>query len=271
MNSVEINVIRNSVYEKKPLIHCITNPISINQCANAVLSSGARPIMAEHPLEVAEITQTASALMLNIANITDVRMKSIKTASETAKKYNIPSVLDIVGISCSQLRRNYVHELLDIHIPTVIKGNYSEICALCDDKYRSAGVDSHSSATFQKTLDSAVFSARKYNTVILASGKSDIVTDGKRVAYIHNGSPRLAEITGTGCMQGALTAVYLSVADGFHAAVTACTVMGICGELASCKEGTGSFYTALLNSLSLLKNDDIEKYMNSEECAVEKI
>ena len=271
MNSVEINVIRNSVYEKKPLIHCITNPISINQCANAVLSSGARPIMAEHPLEVAEITQTASALMLNIANITDVRMKSIKTASDTAQKYNIPSVLDIVGISCSQLRRNYVHELLDIHIPTVIKGNYSEICALCDDKYRSAGVDSHSSATFQKTLDSAVFSARKYNTVILASGKSDIVTDGKRVAYIHNGSPRLAEITGTGCMQGALTAVYLSVADGFHAAVTACTVMGICGELASCKEGTGSFYTALLDSLSLLRNADIEKYIKLEETTLEKI
>ena len=271
MNSVEINVIRNSVYEKKPLIHCITNPISINQCANAVLSSGARPIMAEHPLEVAEITQTASALMLNIANITDVRMKSIKTASDTAKKCNIPSVLDIVGISCSQLRRNYVHELLDIHIPTVIKGNYSEICALCDDKYRSAGVDSHSSATFQKTLDSAVFSARKYNTVILASGKSDIVTDGKRVAYIHNGSPRLAEITGTGCMQGALTAVYLSASDGFQSAVTACTVMGICGELASGKEGTGSFYTALLDSLSLLRNADIEKYMRVEELTVEKI
>lgn len=271
MNSVEINVIRNSVYEKKPLIHCITNPISINQCANAVLSSGARPIMAEHPLEVAEITQTASALMLNIANITDVRMKSIKTASDTAQRYNIPSVLDIVGISCSQLRRNYVHELLDMHIPTVIKGNYSEICALCDDKYRSAGVDSHSSATFQKTLDSAAFSARKYNTVILASGKADIVTDGKRVAYIHNGSPRLAEITGTGCMQGALTAVYLSAADGFQSAVTACTVMGICGELASCKEGTGSFYTALLDSLSLLRNADIEKYIKLEETTLEKI
>ena len=271
MNSVEINVIRNSVYEKKPLIHCITNPISINQCANAVLSAGARPIMAEHPLEVAEITQTASVLMLNIANITDVRMKSIKTASETAKKYNIPSVLDIVGISCSQLRRNYVHELLDIHIPTVIKGNYSEICALSDDEYRSAGVDSHSSATFQKTLNSAVSSAQKYNTVILASGKTDIVTDGKRVAYIHNGSPRLAEITGTGCMQGALTAVYLSASDGFQSAVTACTVMGICGELASCKEGTGSFYTALLDSLSLLRNANIEKYMRVEELTLEKI
>ena len=253
MNSVEINVVRNSVYEKKPLIHC------------------ARPIMAEHPLEVAEITQTASALMLNIANITDVRMKSIKTASETAKKYNIPSVLDIVGISCSQLRRNYVHELLDIHIPTVIKGNYSEICALSDDEYRSAGVDSHSSATFQKTLDSAVFSARKYNTVILASGKTDIVTDGKKAAYIHNGSPRLAEITGTGCMQGALTAVYLSASDGFQSAVTACIVMGICGELASCKEGTGSFYTALLDSLSLLRNANIEKYMRVEELTLEKI
>ena len=271
MNSVEINVVRNSVYEKKPLIHCITNPISINQCANAVLSAGARPIMAEHPLEVAEITQTASALMLNIANITDVRMKYIKTASDTAQKYNIPTVLDIVGISCSQLRRNYVHELLDIHIPTVIKGNYSEICALSDDEYRSAGVDSHSSATFQKTLNSAVSSAQKYNTVILASGKTDIVTDGKRVAYIRNGSPRLAEITGTGCMQGALTAVYLSASDGFQSAVTACTVMGICGELASCKEGTGSFYTALLDSLSLLRNADIEKYIKLEETTLEKI
>ena len=271
MNAVEINGIRSSVYAKNPLIHCITNPISINQCANAVLSAGARPIMAEHPLEVAEITATASALMLNIANITDVRMESIKISSDTAKKYHIPSVLDIVGISCSQLRRNYIHELLDSYIPNVIKGNYSEICALSDETYRSAGVDSHSSATLQKTLDSAVSASQKYNTVILASGKTDIVTDGKRVAYIHNGTPRLAEITGTGCMLGALTAVYLSVADGFCASVTACTVMGICGELAFHAEGTGSFYTALLNSLSLLKNDDIEKYMNSEECAVEKI
>ena len=250
MNAVEINGIRSSVYAKNPLIHCITNPISINQCANAVLSAGARPIMAEHPLEVAEITATASALMLNIANITDVRMESIKISSDT---------------------RNYVHELLDIHIPTVIKGNYSEICALSDETYRSAGVDSHSSATLQKTLDSAVSASQKYNTVILASGKTDIVTDGKRVVYIHNGTPRLAEITGTGCMQGALTAVYLSVADGFCASVTACTVMGICGELASHAEGTGSFYISFLDSLSLSKNDDIEKYIRLEESEFEKI
>ena len=267
MNAVEINGIRSSVYAKNPLIHCITNPISINQCANAVLSAGARPIMAEHPLEVAEITATASALMLNIANITDVRMETIKTA----KKYHIPLVLDIVGISCSQLRRNYIHELLDSYIPNVIKGNYSEICALSDETYRSAGVDSHSSATLQKTLDSAVSASQKYNTVILASGKTDIVTDGEKVAYIHNGSPRLAEITGTGCMQGALTAVYLSASDGFQSAVTACIVMGICGELASCKEGTGSFYTALLDSLSLLRNADIEKYMKAEEPTLETI
>lgn len=271
MNTAEINGIRNAVYTKKPLIHCITNPISINQCANAVLSAGARPVMAEHPLEAAEITATASALMLNIANITDVRMQSIKVSSDTAKKYNIPSVLDIVGISCSQLRKNYVHELLDLHIPTVIKGNYSEICALSDEKYRSAGVDSSPSATFEKTLDSAVSASKKYHAVILASGKTDIITDGKRTAYIHNGSPRLSEITGTGCMQGALTAVYLSVAGGFQSAVTACTVMGICGEFASAKDGTGSFYTALLDSLSMLKNADIEKYIKLEEQEFEKI
>lgn len=271
MTADEINRIRNSVYQKNPLIHCITNPISINQCANAVLSAGARPIMAEHPLEVAEITETSSALMLNIANITDVRMESIKIASDTAKKHQIPSVLDIVGISCSHLRRKYVHKLLDSCVPTVIKGNYSEICALSDDEYRSSGVDSHISATFKKTLHSVLSVSQKYHTVVLASGKTDIVADGRKVMYIHNGTPRLAEITGTGCMQGALTAVYLSSADGFRAAVTACTVMGICGELASHKEGTGSFFISLLDSLSLLKNENIEKYMKAEEIRVEKI
>ena len=38
--------------ERAPLIHCITNPISINHCANAILALGGRPIMAEHPREV---------------------------------------------------------------------------------------------------------------------------------------------------------------------------------------------------------------------------
>ena len=269
MTERDIQDIRKKVREKRPLIHCITNPISINQCANTVLSAGARPIMAEHPLEVAEITQTASALMLNIANITDVRMESIKTASDTAQKYNIPSVLDIVGISCSHLRRNYVHELLDLYIPTVIKGNYSEIYALYDSSYKSSGVDAHTSADIEKVLDAAAASAKKYDTVILASGKRDIVTDGEKFLFVDNGTQRLGEITGTGCMLGALTAAYLPFSDGFSAASAACVVLGICGEIASIHKGMGSFSAALFDALSLVSDDDIRQKIRVEETKIE--
>ena len=51
-----LHEIREAVHHKQPLIHCITNPISINQCANGILAIGARPMMAEHPKEVREIT-----------------------------------------------------------------------------------------------------------------------------------------------------------------------------------------------------------------------
>ena len=70
--------------EKHPLIHCITNPISINQCANAILALGARPMMAEHPLEAPVITRTAGALMLNLGNLSDTRVTSLKLSLESA-------------------------------------------------------------------------------------------------------------------------------------------------------------------------------------------
>ena len=88
-----------------PLIHAITNPISINQCANAVLALGARPIMAEHPREVEEITATAAALLLNLGNLTDVRMEAMWRSAGTARELGIPVVLDAVGVACSRLRR----------------------------------------------------------------------------------------------------------------------------------------------------------------------
>ena len=90
----KLNEIRAAVRDRRPLIHCITNPISINQCANAVLAAGARPIMAEHPAEVKEITESADALVLNLGNITDVRMESMEIALRAAKEKGIPVVLD---------------------------------------------------------------------------------------------------------------------------------------------------------------------------------
>lgn len=147
-----LHEIREAVRNQQPLIHCITNPISINQCANGILAIGARPMMAEHPKEVREITETAGALMLNLGNITDARMESMKISLLTAKEKNIPVMLDAVGIACSKLRRDYMAELLEIGIPTVIKGNYSEVYALYHDAYRSSGVDADACVLSRTTV-----------------------------------------------------------------------------------------------------------------------
>ena len=266
-----ISELRRGLAERRPLIHCITNPISINQCANAILAIGARPIMAEHPKEVREITQTADALMLNLGNITDARMTSMEIAAQTAAEKQIPILLDAVGIACSTMRRDYARALIRAHKPTVIKGNYSEIHALYRDAYHASGVDADA-ALDTPTLDRAAAAlAQTYHTVILASGKVDLVTDGTRLVHIHNGTPQLSAITGTGCMLGALCAAYLSVRPDLEAAVTACVMLGVCGQRSETDRGAGSFMTNLMDALSTVEDADIDPYLDVEEIDIEKL
>ena len=266
-----ISDIRKAVRQNQPLIHCITNPISINQCANGILAIGARPMMAEHPKEVSEITRTAQSLMLNLGNITDVRMESMMKSAKTANEMGIPVLLDAVGISCSSLRREYAKNLLNIAIPTTIKGNYSEIQALYRDSYRSSGVDADSSLDIHATDYAAISLARRLGTVILASGKVDIVTDGNRLCHIHNGTHMLSQVTGTGCLQGALCASYQSAKPGLEAVITGCAVLGICGELARTDRGIGSFLCNLMDELSTLTDAEIEQNLKMEEINIEEI
>lgn len=266
-----VSRIKEDVENRHPLIHCITNPISINQCANALLAVGARPIMAEHPQEVGEITVTAKSLLLNLGNITDVRMESMRISLMTAKEKGIPVILDAVGIACSKLRRDFVSELLNIAVPTVIKGNYSEINALYHGEYRSAGVDADAALSVSSMDRAAAELARKFHTIILASGKTDIVTDGRRLIHINNGTGQLATITGTGCMLGALCAAYLSVEPDIEAVVTACAVLGIAGQLSETDAGSGTFMVNLMDTLSVMKDAQLEKYLDKEETSIEDI
>lgn len=265
------NDIRAAVRGRRPLIHCITNPISINQCANAILAVGARPMMAEHPLEVQEITRTADALMLNTGNITDVRMQSMKLALAAAQENGIPVILDAVGAACSTLRREYLTELIGMGGIHVIKGNYSEISALLHSGYRSPGVDADEALQTDDMRRIACDTALMYGAAVLASGKTDVISDGKTTADVRNGTPQLSTVTGTGCMLGALCGAYLSAAPAFDAAAAACAVMGICGQLAETGNGSGSFMTGLMDVLSTLTDADTEGLIDMEVYLSEKL
>ena len=276
--------LRKRIKEEKPLIHCITNPISIHDCANVVLAVGARPIMAEHPAEVADITASAGALMLNLGNITDARIESMKRSMRTAMENKIPVLLDLVGVACSSLRLDLARELLSIGHPAVLKGNMSELLAVSGLPSHAIGIDAGAqdalTAENMETVSEVLKAfSRSNQAIVLATGKQDFVTDGERVVLVQNGSAALSGITGTGCMVGALTAAFLpggedniakemtdSIETGvwsgvemgpngrsgnyLAAAVLGTALMGIAGEEAEkISRGPGSFQVNLLDEI----------------------
>lgn len=254
----------NKTKNSKKLIHCITNPISINMCANAVLALGNKPIMAQHPKEVCDITLSSDALLINLGNITDVRMKSIKISAKAAKINGIPAIFDVVGIACSKLRRGYAKKLIKNYTPDVIKGNYSEIYALYEDEYNAKGVDSEE-FNVSDIAKASVYLANKFNCVILASGKTDIVASKEKFACINNGVKQLSDITGTGCMLGSIVASFMASNSAYSSAVLGCGVLGIAGEAAEAPDKNGSFMVKLIDELSSLDDMSIKSKIKMQE------
>ena len=264
----------NSIKDTAPLIHCITNPISCNDCANAVLALGGSPIMAEHPMEVKKITEKAAALCLNTAAITDVRMESIKISARAACDSHIPFTLDAVGVNCSELRYKYVNKLLEDIKPTVVKGNLAEIKKLAHLKAQYTGVDSAEKIENENELLNAVDIVKKLsreiNCIIAATGRHDIISDGFTTAVVSNGSQFLPRITacysGTRGGNSDSNTPAPSLGANIFRVILGAVILGVCGELAEIKSlksgvfcGLGTFHINLLNSLSTITSDDIKE------------
>lgn len=258
----ELAALRQKVKADKPLIHCITNHISINDCANVVLAVGAKPIMAEHPDEAAEITSVAQALAVNLGNINDARMASMLISGKTARDKGIPAIIDIVGVACSRMRLAFAEQFITDCRPQIIKGNMSEMKALTGVASGAKGIDAgERDAVTTANADDGIALlkalALKTGAVIVASGPVDIITDGTDTCLIENGCEMLAMLTGTGCMLNVLTAAFLagSKERAMTAAVLATSMMGICGELAENERGTGTFHVLLLDALYSLNEE----------------
>lgn len=275
----QLEPILTYIQQEAPLIHCITNPISINDCANILLAIGARPIMAEHPDEVAEITAIAKGLALNLGNITDARMASMKISAGVAKDKGIPFVLDLVGLSCSRLRQKYAKELLQIAVPDIIKGNISELRTLLGlPTTPGMGVEAGQKemVTQENALEYAkIFQkqAREYHTILLATGPIDLVVSSEEAYIIANGSNALASITGTGCMNNVLAGACLAGVHGISSqatnntlsAILSCLLLGIAGENIQdiyLNQGPGSFHYSLMDSISKLTPHTIAQQCN---------
>ena len=170
----------------------------------------------------------------------------------------VPVTLDAVGVACSRLRRDYAQQLLEDFPPAVLKGNYAEILALVRADYTASGVDGDKALTPAAVSKAGGELARRYGCIVLASGETDLVTDGTGVTAIHNGTSQLGWITGTGCMLGAVCACFLAAAVPLEAAKAACVTMGVSGELAATPKGNGTFLMNLIDQLSTLDGETIQ-------------
>lgn len=260
----DLLAIRHRVREKQPVIHCLTNHISIGDCANALLAVFAWPIMAEYPPEVSGITAGSDALCVNLGNISAARMQAMMLSGKTARERRIPCVIDLVGVACSPPRLDFARDFVRECRPGVIKGNASELRAFGGLPSHARGVDAgDEDRTTEHTLaENAAFLGRlaeETGAVVAATGAIDLVADGKDAYALRNGCPMLSRITGTGCMLGALTAGFLSGGDLLGGVLLAFGYLGVCGELARTEKGPASFHTELMDLLYRVTDDQLRE------------
>ena len=259
------------VRREKPLVHCITNAVTVNDCANILLAAGARPTMAHHRLEAAEITAGCDALVCNFGATEDY--EAMFLAAGEAARFGHPIIADPVGAGGSTFRREKIRELF-LQVPvTLIRGNASEMLAVFRNAKTVVGVDARKADGEDITglAKQACEFAKGNNCICVISGERDIITDGREVFYVKNGSPRMSGITGSGCMSTALLGAFLAKEVSVASAAAVPFVMGIAGEIAAEKcrrerKGTMSFKTYMIDEVSLLTGEEIMKYGKGEVC-----
>ena len=244
------------VREENPLVHLITNYVTVTDCVNALLASGAKAICSHALKEAAQVTKRANALVCNLGGTE--YYDAMDLSAEAALEAKIPLVIDPVGCAASSHRLEKCLMLTDKYHPAAIKGNYAEIFAILDGCSKGSGLDDAKSMT---PAEESCFKnrmmafARDNNVILIASGRTDLCTDGKDLKEVGFGTPALRRITGAGCMGTSVLAAFLSVSRTLECAVSSLSFFALAGEAAlkACRlagTGAGHFHMYLMDALS---------------------
>ena len=242
------NCIEN-VRKNVPLVHNITNYVTVNDVANMLLACGGSPIMSAEPEDVEDITSICGGLNINIGTLTKSSIEVMFRAGKKANELNHVILLDPVGAGASALRTNTALQLMEQLKLNVIRGNISEIKTLALGSGTTKGVDADvADAVTEETLDQAVAFvknfAAKSGSIVAITGAIDLVSDGEKCYVIRNGRPEMGKITGTGCqLSGMMTAFLVANPDNqLEAAAAAVCTMGLAGEIgwSRMQEGDGN-------------------------------
>ena len=236
---IDFETILSNVRGRTPLVHNITNYVTVNDCANILLACGGSPIMSDDEADVEDITSICGGLNINIGTLNKNTIPSMFLAGRRANALGHPVLLDPVGAGASRLRTETAAQLIDALRFTVIRGNISEIKALAQGAGGTKGVDANEADRVNaENLDSVIAFARafakKTGAIIAITGATDVIVDGTRACTVTNGHPMMSRITGTGCMLSAMTTAFVvaNPEQPFEAVCAAVIAMGLCGEIA---------------------------------------
>ena len=227
-----------NVREREPLVHNITNYVTVNDVANVILASGASPIMSDEPQDVEEITAICGGLNINIGTLNVRTIEGMLKAGHKANELGHVVLLDPVGAGASSLRTNTAVKLMQELKLNVIRGNISEVKTLAAGSGTTKGVDADvADAVSEENLDEAVAFAKKFaeksGSIVAITGAIDLVSDGEKCYVIRNGRPEMGRITGTGCQLSGLMTAYLvaNPEQKLEAAAAAVGAMGLAVEI----------------------------------------
>ena len=258
--------VRNTV----PLVHNITNYVTVNDVANVILACGGSPIMSDETEDVEDITSLCGGLNINIGTLHKTSIEGMFRAGRRANELGHPVVLDPVGAGASALRTDTALSLMSEVRLSAVRGNISEIRTLAEGRGNTKGVDSDiSDAVTESTLDEAVAFvktfARNAGCIIAVTGAIDLVSDGTVCYVIRNGRPEMGKITGTGCqLSGVMTAYLAANPDRrLEAAAAAVCMMGVAGETGWSRmrngDGNATYRNRIIDAVYNMTGDELEK------------
>ena len=257
------------VRKQSPLVHHITNWVTISDCADIVKVFGGSPVMAHAKEEAADMASISDAVVINIGTLNTFTIDAMKLAVSAANKKGIPVVLDAVGAGATKFRNEMIKELLKFKID-VIKGNASEVASAAGISVTTKGVDSGNVSG--DIAEIAKNFANERECVVVVTGKEDICTNGEITYIIKNGTPMMSKIVGTGCMAGSVIATFCAAEkDYLFASVAALVCFEIAAENADkTSEGPGTFKNKLFDKISTLSDISINKMKKVEEIPCKK-
>ncbi len=260
-----VSEIFKRVHDRKPLVHHITNWVTIYDCAQITRTCGALPVMAHAKEESGDMVLHASSLVLNIGTLTTSLVESMFYAGSVANEKNKPVVLDAVGVGATVFRTEKALELLNKVKIDILKGNASEIARLAGENVVTKGVEATEVEADLVEISGKL--AKKYRNTVVITGKEDIVTDGNKVYIVKNGHEMMGCIVGTGCMAASVIGAFAGVEKNYAiASVSALVCFGIAGELAAHKsKGPGSFKEHLFDEMYNLDKEKIDRMTKIEE------